>query len=211
MKRLNACFNMVEIALAMAVLALGVISIMALFPIGLSANRDSMAESYAADSADQFVHQIEDLIRRSGGWATYITGGVIPVAKPVTADFAISAASAVPGSNRTLYTGSAPGIFKAIRYVDMPGGTADQYDASVDILDFEAIIVVWRSPSAVFDRTGDGFTNDDDITGDGVWNTDDETKSYSIAVQLNVEISWPARLPYAQRQKSFFKKELFAR
>lgn len=201
MKRLNACFNMVEIALAMAVLALGVISIMALFPIGLNANRDSMAESYAADSADQFVHQLEDLIRRPNiptfpgtpkdGWTVYVTsataGWTIPAIKPPTDDIT---GTVVLNTDGTMFTGASGGIFKVIRYVDKNGNKS--YDTG-DILDFEAIIVVWQEAVNVPSATGTT----------ALLNT--------IAAALNVEISWPARLPYAQRQKSFFKKELFAR
>jgi len=187
MNRVKACFNMVEIALAMAVLALGVISIMALFPIGLNANRDSMAESYAADSADQFVHQLEDLIRRSGGWALYITGGGIPALKPATDDFT---GTVVPNTDGTMFTGASGGIFKVIRYIDQ--NSSKSYDTG-DILDFEAIVVVWQEAVSVPTATG----------ATALPNT--------VAAALNVEVSWPARLPYAPRQKSFFKKELFAR
>ena len=32
---------------------------------------------------------------------------------------------------------------------------------------------------------------------------------YKMAVQLNVEVSWPANLPYAARQKSHYVLEVF--
>jgi len=51
-----AAFNMVEVALALAVIGIGLVSILAFFPIGLTAARDAAADSYVADSADHLLH-----------------------------------------------------------------------------------------------------------------------------------------------------------
>jgi len=82
--------------LALGVVAVGVISILALFPIGLSASRDAMATSYATDSADQMIHQLEYLLRTN--WTTYLAG--IPAAtKPLTDTFP---GNPVPNTNGTI-------------------------------------------------------------------------------------------------------------
>lgn len=190
-KHRHTTFNMVEIALALAVIALGVISIMALFPIGLNAHRDSMTESYAADVSEQFIHQLEAMIDRPGGWAAFITDPVptrLPTTKPAADYFAGTEA---PNTNGTMFTGPAgSGTYRFLRYVDVDDdGTYDDDD----ILDFEAIVVVWQNQVSV--PTGAGSS----------------TLPVTTAAALNLEVSWPARLPYAQRQKSFFRKELFNR
>lgn len=187
----RAAFNMVEIALAMAVIALGVISIMALFPVGLNANRDSMAVSYAADVGDQFVHQLEEMLRRPAGWTTYITGGGIPATYDAArADYFTG--TVVPNTQDSMWAGPAnTGAYRLLRYVDVNANST--YEEGTDILDFEAIVLVWQDSVTV--PHGTGSTN----------------LPASMAVALNVEISWPARLPHSQRQKTFFRKEVFTR
>lgn len=56
-------FTMVEIVLAIMVAAVGVIGVMALMPIGLSKNKDTVYQRTAADAADQFLHQTAAKIR----------------------------------------------------------------------------------------------------------------------------------------------------
>ena len=59
-----------------------------------------------------------------------------------------------------------------------------------DILDFEGMLVVWKDP-VVYDGTTSLPT--------------------TIAIRVNAEISWPAQVPYARRQKAFYTTELFKR
>ena len=51
-------FNMVEILLALGVIAIGICSVMVLFPVGANASRDSIMEEYAATSAEQMLNMI---------------------------------------------------------------------------------------------------------------------------------------------------------
>ena len=195
-QRRHLPFNMIEIVLALGLVAVGIVSIMALFPVAVNASRDGMTESYAANTADQFLHQQEYLIRESaGGWAKYITDSSpeIPGAEldPADlADFEIPAdGTAEDGTRDTLWAKDGEkGIFKAIRYVDKGSGGEGTYEEDTDILDFEAIIAVWQ--------------DDLDILGTG---------KRAVAVALNLEVSWPAKLPHAQRQKSLYRFELFNR
>ena len=48
-------FNMVEILLALTVIAIGMTSVLGLFPVGLNASREAIAQSCSADVADQMV------------------------------------------------------------------------------------------------------------------------------------------------------------
>ena len=50
------CFNMIEVVLGLGLMAFGLIATVGLLPVGLSLSRDTVAETYAADSADQFLH-----------------------------------------------------------------------------------------------------------------------------------------------------------
>jgi len=190
-------FNLVEITLALGIVAVGVIAILALFPVGANASRDAIAETYAAEAADELLHLIENQVRQD--WTNYVDNlaasyimDTVPAAGDY-ADFTIPAGGNPQNSLQTLWMYNGPGPtkrFKVIRYVDRPGGTAGQYDSGIDILDFEGILVLWRS------RVNIGGT----------------LLPYSIAVGLNAEVTWPAKVPnYADRQKKLFYLELFNR
>ena len=178
---------MIEIALAIAVIAIGMVSIMGLFPIGLSANKDAMAKSYAAESADEFLHYLERYLRED--WATnYSNAAYIPATEPADADKADFSVT-VSGTQLTpsLYlSNSDNGVYKAIRYLDDDGD--GQYDSG-EIVDFEAIVAVWREQI--------------DIDGSSL--------AYDYGLKLVMEISWPAKVPYASRSKDEYVLELFNR
>jgi hypothetical protein len=180
MKKQN--FNMIEVTLAIAVIAIGMVSIMGLFPIGLSANKDAMAKSYAAEAADEFLHYLEREIRND--WASYITEAspYIPTTKPSTTDFNIVTYNA----NQTVYGSGTDGVYKSIRFVDKNNNQI--YNDGTDIMDFDAIILAWQE--------------DIDILGAG---------NRNVGVKLVMEISWPAKVPYANRSKDEYVLELFNR
>ncbi|MDD5728561.1 MAG: hypothetical protein PHV59_08365 [Victivallales bacterium] len=48
-------FNMIEVLLALTVIAFGMTSILGLFPVGLNASRNAVAQNCSADVADQLV------------------------------------------------------------------------------------------------------------------------------------------------------------
>jgi hypothetical protein len=176
--------------LAIAVIAIGMVSIMGLFPIGLSANKDAMAKSYAAESADEFLHYLERYLRED--WAAnYSNADYIPAAEPADAD-KVDFSLVSPPPNVTQLTPSLylnaddDGIYKAIRYLDDDGD--GQYDSG-EIVDFEAIVAVWREQI--------------DIDGSSL--------AYDYGLKLVMEISWPAKVPYANRSKDEYVLELFNR
>jgi type II secretory pathway pseudopilin PulG len=59
MKNRKIGYNLVEVILALGVCAIGVVSIMALFPIGSSAARDASMETYAANVADEMLQFVK--------------------------------------------------------------------------------------------------------------------------------------------------------
>jgi len=48
-------FNMIEVLLALTVIAIGMTSVLGLFPVGLNASRNAVAQNMSADVADQMV------------------------------------------------------------------------------------------------------------------------------------------------------------
>ena len=153
-----------------------------------------MAETFAAESADQFLHHLEYLIR--GTWDNYVNNGsssTIPESKPTepgTVTWTV-----LSNTKETLYKagGASPpaGLYRVIRYVDEDDD--DVFDVGSEVMDFEGIMKVWRDQVTVPTATG---------------NT---PLAYSVAVALNLELSWPAALPAARRETSTVRLELFQR
>jgi hypothetical protein len=56
-------FTLVEIALALMVASVGIIGIMALFPVGLAKNKETISTRSAADAGDQFLHTMAAEVR----------------------------------------------------------------------------------------------------------------------------------------------------
>jgi hypothetical protein len=185
-RRSECFFNMVEIALALAVVAIGVVSIVALFPVGMEASRDAIADSYAADSADHFLSYFRDQLQNtSTGWSTYVTNNQIPMAKPYTAP---------PGgkesNNWTTLSetpliqnhSTQPGVFQ----VQVQGGNN---------VDFSGVFRLWRSDVKYSRYDGNAF-------GESPLASD-------IATALNVEVSWPSLAPYPARKRALYYLEVF--
>jgi len=185
-------FNMIEITLALGIIAIGVVAVLGLFPIGAAAGRDAIAETYAAETANQLMSWLEFKFRDTGtDWATF--RDTLPSSEPTEADFDATAQTGTGGTIfRGTTSGSANGTYKVIRYVDV-GGTAEEYDAGTDILDFDSAVRVWRSSVSIDTASGTVAVGSD------------------YAVQLNIEVSWPYQLDYADRNIAEYNLELFNR
>jgi type II secretory pathway pseudopilin PulG len=194
-------FNLIELVLAIGLVAVGLCSIMALFPIGIAASRDAMAEGYAADAAEQMLMQLKYACKANQtNWENYVgesgTGfdtSYLPDDQPgsskletfVHTDTSISVDIGSPQKNifRKI---SENGVYKILSFRDIDGG--GKLDDN-DEIDFEAIMAVWQDPINI---------NGTDISRD-------------IGVRLNLEVSWPAQRPYDVRQKSLYVLEVFNR
>jgi len=172
-RRTERFFSMIEVAMALAVVAIGVVSIVALFPIGMEASRDAIADSYAADAADGFLHYQATLGKTSGNWAN-LTG--LSPSKPDSGQTGIettfsSSATSITGTNTKFYASSTPGLFKIAMEPD-----------------FSGVFRLWRS----------------DVTYGGSL-----TIPNTVAVGLNVEVSWPSQAPYPKRKRALYYLEVF--
>ena len=61
-------FNMIEIALALVILAVGLSSVLVLFPIGLNAGKSSVAENNLADVAEQVAAYLQSELTVPANW-----------------------------------------------------------------------------------------------------------------------------------------------
>ena len=210
MKRTHS-FTMIEIVLALGVITIGVIAVLGLFPVGLNAGRDAVAESHACEAADQFLHYVEFCIRNdldedgnavADGWEYWIWDGNTTQEIPGTAAAPNDQTLSLPAwglwQNGTMHDiGTAgDGIYKIVTFVDSPPSTPPTPPLSAgDIRDFQGILAIWQEDIALLD---------DDANLQTPSNRD-------IGVALKLEISWPAQADYADRQKSVYHYELFNR
>ncbi len=84
----------------------------------------------------------------------------------------------------TVFAHSTNGIYQVIS----DRGAASP-SLSSDTVDFRAIMFVWWSPISLL------------VSG--------ANNNEGIGVTLNVEVTWPAELPYERRQKAYYALEVF--
>lgn len=82
-------FNMVEVVLAMGVIALAMTSVLALLPVGLNASRDAVALNYSTDAASNIVGRVVNYINTKNSlnayyYASYVSS--LPTSLPSSSD-----------------------------------------------------------------------------------------------------------------------------
>lgn len=190
-------FNLIELMLALGVIVVGLVSVMALFPIGANANRDAMTENYSAMAAEQMLNSLAHYLRipppppppvQPSEWepkrsriAVLSTDastavGEIEAQQVYFADNTLSPFFAVGASS--IYMEDTTDYQSGFR-IESIGNNGNK--------DFEAMMALWQEQI--------------DINGSLV--------PYTFGTVLNIEISWPAQLPYNRRQKARYRLEVF--
>ena len=225
-------YNLVEVILALGVVAIGVVSIMALFPIGANASRDASMETYAANTADEMLQFVKYRLKEVGEndkqtdiddrWDKLIgnddDSGAI---KKKPGDDALKTALEIDRDD----------LDKTSVW-----GTPDT-DIFGDIFNSTHTIYQHHTNKQLFQllshRNSDdielGDTNDSDPEKDFATNVDfraiayiwkeqvimdktlaDDSKvDYTSGVRIIVRVTWPAEIPYAARQKADYVLEVF--
>lgn len=204
-------FSMIEVVLGLGLIAFGLISIAALFPVGLRANQAAIGETYAAEHADQFLHLLKARMTAPDentpnsnevSWNTYVL--VLPESKPADGEptewatwlYQGVVTYSVAGSQRQFYQIRQEGIDKQIAIENAKDDEeANKIRAASFDPEFVAVCRVWRTPVTIAHYELDKWT--------------EITFPADQAVGLNVEISWPASKPYASRQKSLYQLEVY--
>lgn len=182
---------MVEVALSLAIVGIGIGGIMALFPVALNANKEAIGDNYCPDIASQFLGYIQMMCILDADWsnaASYVQK--IPTGKPYDgSEKNDSYWKTTPENNTNIYTPDsipappAPdhGMF---RIVQMNG----------DIVDFDAEVRVWKTQ----------------IEHLFVSSTHPDVQvPWTHGINLSVEISWPRAKPYNSRYVRNYSLEIF--
>lgn len=195
------CFNMIEVALAMAIIAFGMTSILGLYPVGINASRNAIAENSSIDAVEQFAGYIKSRAESSSSGFDSLfsnaTGSLLTIAG-LPGDASIDTAT-------TTFLGD----FKTSRTLNqIPGFSLYRCPANTGIYfvvqgpegsvncDFMGMLKVWRSP------VGMNFRIDSTTVANPVLTNTDA--NYGWGGGLNIEISWPLQMPYAAREKRYY-------
>jgi hypothetical protein len=177
MKRKN--YNLVEIALAIGILAIGMTTVVSLFPLGFQTTKAAIAENYSSQTGDSMLAYIA---RESYSDWTIVDD--IPEAKPTSSLTNIANWTHAEGSIYIPSPGTADGIY-GLKVTSGDNNT---------ITDFTGEALLWKSPIQNIMVDGNRLDLDND---------------YDESAALHLEISWPIEKPYAQREKRTFYFELF--
>lgn len=217
-------FNMVEIALAMAIIAIGLSSILVLFPVGLNANKAAIADNNLADVAEYLMGYLRASAAadwKKNGSNTFLTtlpdnySDVKNEKAAVPSDPESNAfktnwqtfGSTVQNATRLYQNKNQKGVF-LFRQISRITDPADSTKV-IEISDFSAVIKVWKDDTYDFYFPEAYSTSDPPYKSISAASTTlrDELKKY--ATGLCLEMSWPAEIPLENRETRTFRFEIF--
>lgn len=179
-------FTIIEVALAVAILAVGAVILVSVYPVGVKNSTESMTKTYSSEAAESMFAYISRASLTNTKWNQ--EGSIYEISSskpssvfsnttewPVSSDNGIYQVSNDDGSNK--YPGVYGIMFKTSDNVDIVG---------------EAL--VWKTtPSKVFfNKTAM-----------------DAEKYNNALIAMNIEISLPLAKPYSQRDKYKYYFEIF--
>lgn len=214
-------FNMIEVLLALTVIAVGMTSVLGLFPVGLNASREAIAQNCSADVADQMITYltiINDITPtnynnniKTIDASAYQVSKLLDEGKIKTHSEAFLAAYKADqvgtgaGAYRRVFKDWA--IFKNVAessltpqmffVVQGPNCTQDGGNRNID---YSAMILIWKEPVQIKRLVSGG-----NPTQAGDWTPWPSPASYDYAGRINIELSWPLELPYKERKTRYYQ------
>jgi len=204
-KTAKKTFTMIEILLALGVTAIGICSIMVLFPIGATANHDAAMESYGSNAADQVLRELKRVAVADWGYLASIKekseapsqsddSGMKFSFDPMAASPKENWATTPFGSSNIIPSTTYPGAFLVISHRYGEGGERKWHKESssdVELLpeDIDAAAILYLTKSQI------------ELNGHKV--------NYNFGMTLQAEVSWPASMPYAARKKAHYVIDIF--
>ena len=200
---------MVEIALAMAIIGIGISSVLVLFPVGINAGKSSVADNNIADVSEYMLGYL-----RAGMMSEWLSGSgttffssKIPSSKPDD-----SSVNYNEIGDKNWIDSNVNGVFK----FEQASGTGTDR-----IVDFSACVKVWQEADA--NVTFYALTDISSLKKDypkgvsramytKVKSSDYEAAKNPMSKYLKifwVEISWPIEAPAEKRESRTYRMEIF--
>ena len=181
-------FSLIEIAVAMAVAAIGVAAIMALLPVAVKSTSDSVGDTLAADAANTVIAQLDSASWDHFEWIQDLkTTKPSPFSESQAKDYANMTLGADESYKVEPASGLQNGRFAFL--FGPPGGVAD----------FAAEVLCWREADTNLNLTTvDGETGK--IKKPALKMNDSSLKHPDNGeqpfVRVFIEVSWPLSKPY---------------
>ena len=209
-------FNMVEIMLAIVVLSLGMTMVFVLFPAGLSSHRTAMAENSLADLAELIMSHVRAELTLGSNEVKFTAAPAAAGSTAVTYDLdddPTSKWTAIDGGG-TLWQGKTDKNVYLIR--QLSGPPDDRYADFAAIArvypdnnsDFSDDLLVPMKYGSAVDYYGHMDKSKSGVTGTSAGDIR-VLNIYDFLFPMVLEISWPANIPYADREKAYFRFEIF--
>ncbi|MBN2451304.1 MAG: hypothetical protein JXR77_13005 [Lentisphaeria bacterium] len=179
-------FNLIEVVLALGVIAFGLVSILALLPASIKSGRDSVGETHSSQGAENLIGLLANRMgdaESDAAWAEVAL--VLPTGKPGATEPAEGWVRWFEQDGITYWRAGDQQQFYRL----------DMRRAGSDTAEFTAVCRAWRQSVTLSEYD------------DGTWSS--RTLPSSEAVALHVEIGWPAEIPYARRQKALYALNVF--
>lgn len=187
-------FNLVEVTLAIAIVGLGAVSIMSLFPVGLQATRDAVGDNYSGIAVDSLVSCLKDEFDYK--WNNALSFYIEDAIPDVSCTYDTS-----PSGWTDFYNSNGIKIHRRGTSHDVaPSTTAEKglfhiYQGNSLGNEFSASARVWYSLSHMsFYKKTVGFT--------------EIFLPKEKAIKINLELSWPIEKPYSKREKKFYNFDI---
>lgn len=192
-------FNMIEILLAIAILSIGISSVMVLFTSGLRANNSTVHANALPDAVESSLSQIRllsVLYSSENGWGDFVKNMPSTFGTENSDDFDVK-------NNPNIFL--LQGRSAKYNFLYRQFGAGDGENA-VEV--FSAVIRVKRRSHnipVVNPMTGDVISKDSQFYKDA----EIEDRLNDSYADVEVEISYPADRPYAAREIKNFRLELY--
>ena len=195
-------FSLIEIAVAMAVAAIGVAAIMALLPIAVKSTSDSVGDTLAADVANSVIAQLD-----RAAWEHFDWIQALPTTRPayISSD-----------SKRAEYANMELG--EESYRIEPSSGLKDGhfvflFGSPNEKSDFAAEVLCWRAPNADLKLSSVNSATGAPKTINVSTLQHPETRKVAL-IRVFIEISWPLAKPYKKgtvypRQSRTFVREYF--
>ena len=183
-------FSLIEIAVAMAVAAIGVAAIMALLPVALKSTSDSVGDTLATDAANTVIAQLD-----RAAWEHFEWIQKLPTSKKKFTEAQAKNYAATKMDSESYKFEPANGL-------STDGHFAFLFGPPGESADFAAEVTCWRENSTAnlklttLNSTTGKFGTPIQISN--IKYPSDSGKSGQPFVRVFIEISWPMTKPYSK-------------
>lgn len=216
-------FTLVEILIAMGVCVIGLCSIMVFFPVASNASRNAVMSSHAANVAEQLLALVKTSIeddKLGPGYAAFkhftgwnpgnpsgYTAGVPAKPEPGYHTDHQANDTGFTDSSKNWFSERMQKAFEAMVKNDTTKVTIctdnvyhfdflsiipdpDDNTKALEVSDYTCYACIWATPVKVEEPSG-------------------PVNYIPFAARIHVEVSWPAEIPYSNRQKREFALDVF--